>query len=114
MKIKGIGNVASVSKTYDGSASVTLPKTNLVFLGAAGSMISIPGSVYRITDARFTMQQDGFTYEDSPDAGTKEAISFTLTLTDSNYAFEGKAANVRSANFNFTSRMTALRSIRPL
>ena len=104
VKIKGIGNVASVSKTYDGSASVTLPKTNLAFLGAAGSMISIPGSVYRITDARFTMQQDGFIYEDSLDAGTKEAISFTLTLTDSNYAFEGKAANVRSANFNFTSK----------
>ena len=104
VKIQGIGNVASVSKTYDGSASVTLPKTNLAFLGAAGSMISIPGSVYRITDARFTMQQDGFIYEDSPDAGTKEAISFTLTLTDSNYAFEGKAANVRSANFNFTSK----------
>ena len=104
VKIKGIGNVASVSKTYDGSASVTLPKTNLAFLGAAGSMISIPGSVYRITDARFTMRQDDFIYEDSPDAGTKEAISFTLTLTDSNYAFEGKAASVRSANFNFTSK----------
>ena len=103
VKIKGIGNVASVSKTYDGSASVTLPKTNLAFLGAAGSMISIPGSVYRITDARFTMQQDGFIYADSPEAGTKEAISFTMTLTDSNYAFEGKAANARSANFNFTS-----------
>ena len=26
VKIKGIGNVASVSKTYDGSASVTLPR----------------------------------------------------------------------------------------
>ena len=103
VKIKGIGNVASVSKTYDGSASVTLPKTNLAFLGAAGSMISIPGSVYRITDARFTMRQDDFIYADSPEAGTKEAISFTLTLTDSNYAFEGKAANARSANFNFTS-----------
>ena len=104
VKIKGIGNVASVSKTYDGSASVTLPKTNLAFLGAAGSMTPIPGSVYRITDARFTTRQDDFIYEDSPDAGTKEAISFTLTLTDSNYAFEGKAASVRSANFNFTSK----------
>ena len=103
VKIKGIGNVASVSKTYDGSARVTLPKTNLAFLGAAGSMISIPGSVYRITDARFTMRQDDFIYADSPEAGTKEAISFTMTLTDSNYAFEGKAANARSANFNFTS-----------
>ena len=104
VKIKGIGNVASVSKTYDGSASVTLPKTNLASLGAAGSMTPIPGSVYRITDARFTTRQDDFIYEDSPDAGTKEAISFTLTLTDSNYAFEGKAASVRSANFNFTSK----------
>ena len=104
VKIKGIGNVASVSKTYDGSASVTLPKTNLAFLGAAGSMTPIPGSVYRITDARFTTRQDDFIYENSPDAGTKEAISFTLTLTDSNYAFEGKAASVRSANFNFTSK----------
>ena len=102
VKIKGIGNVASVSKTYDGSASVTLPKTNLEFLDAAASKIFLPESAYTITDARFTARQDNF-YEDSPNAGTKEAISFTLTLTDSNYVFEGEAANVRSANFNFTS-----------
>ena len=103
VKIKGIGNVASVSKTYDGSASVTLPKANLAFLDAAGNMISLPESAYTITDARFTTRQDDFAYEDSPDAGTKETISFTLTLTDPNYVFEGEAANVRSASFNFTS-----------
>ena len=103
VKIKGICNVTSVSKTYDGSASVTLPKANLAFLDAAGNMISLPESAYTITDARFTTRQDDFTYEDSPDAGTKETISFTLTLTDSNYVFEGEAANVRSDNFNFTS-----------
>ena len=103
VKIKGIGNVASVSKTYDGSASVTLPKANLAFLDAAGNMISLPESAYTITDARFTTRQDDFSYEDSPDAGTKETISFTLTLTDSNYVFEGEAADVRSDNFNFTS-----------
>lgn len=103
VKIKGIGNVASVSKTYDGSASVTLPKTNLAFLDAAGSTISLPESAYTITDARFTTRQDDSIYEDSPNAGTKEAISFTLTLTDSNYVFEGEAANARSANFNFTT-----------
>ena len=103
VKIKDIGNVASVSKTYDGSASVTLPKANLAFLDAAGNMISLPESAYTITDARFTTRQDDFAYEDSPDAGTKETISFTLTLTDSNYVFEGEAANVRSDNFNFTS-----------
>lgn len=103
VKIKGICNVTSVSKTYDGSASVTLPKANLAFLDAAGNMISLPESAYAITDARFTTRQDDFAYEDSPDAGTKETISFTLTLTDSNYVFEGEAANVRSDNFNFTS-----------
>ena len=103
VKIKGIGNVASISKTYDGSASVTLPKTNLAFLDAAGSTISLPESAYTITDARFTTRQDDSIYEDSPNAGTKEAISFTLTLTDSNYVFEGEAANARSANFNFTT-----------
>ena len=103
VKIKDIGNVDSVSKTYDGSASVTLPKANLAFLDAAGNMISLPESAYAITDARFTTRQDDFAYEDSPDAGTKETISFTLTLTDSNYVFEGEAANVRSDNFNFTS-----------
>ncbi len=103
VKIKGICNVTSVSKTYDGSASVTLPKTNLAFLDAAGNMISLPESAYTITDARFTTRQDDFTYEDSPDAGTKETISFTLTLTDPNYVFEGEAANVRSDNFDFTS-----------
>ena len=103
VKIKGICNVTSVSKTYDGSASVTLPKANLAFLDAAGNMISLPESAYTITDARFTTRQDDFAYEDSPDAGTKETISFTLTLTDPNYVFEGEAANVRSDNFNFTS-----------
>ena len=103
VKIKGIGNVTSVSKTYDGSASVALPKTNLAFLDAAGNMISLPESAYTITDARFTTRQDDLIYKDSPDAGTKETISFTLTLTDPNYVFEGEAANVRSDNFNFTS-----------
>lgn len=103
VKIKGICNVTSVSKTYDGSASVTLPKANLAFLDAAGNMISLPESAYTITDARFTTRQDDFAYEDSPDAGTKETISFTLSLTDSNYVFEGEAADVRSDNFNFTS-----------
>ena len=103
VKIKGICNVTSVSKTYDGSASVTLPKANLAFLDAAGNMISLPESTYTITDARFTTRQDDFAYEDSPDAGTKETISFTLTLTDSNYVFEGEAADVGSDNFNFTS-----------
>ena len=102
VKIKDIGNVDSVSKTYDGSASVTLPKTNLALLDTAASKIFLPESAYTITDARFTARQDNF-YEDSPNAGTKEAISFTLTLTDSNYVFEGEAANVRSANFNFAS-----------
>ena len=103
VKIKGICNVTSVSKTYDGSASVTLPKANLAFLDAAGNMISLPESAYTITDARFTTRQDDFAYEDSPDAGTKETISFTLTLTDSNYVFEGEAADVGSDNFNFTA-----------
>ena len=103
VKIKGICNVTSVSKTYDGSASVTLPKANLAFLDAAGNMISLPESAYAITDARFTTRQDDFAYEDSPDAGTKETISFTLTLTDSNYVFEGEAADVGSDNFNFTA-----------
>ena len=103
VKIKGICNVTSVSKTYDGSASVTLPKANLAFLDAAGNMISLPESAYTITDARFTTRQDDFAYEDSPDAGTKETISFTLSLTDPNYVFEGEAADVRSDNFNFTS-----------
>ena len=103
VKIKGICNVTSVSKTYDGSASVTLPKANLAFLDAAGNMISLPESTYTITDARFTTRQDDFAYEDSPDAGTKETISFTLSLTDPNYVFEGEAADVRSDNFNFTS-----------
>ena len=103
VKIKGIGNVASVSKTYDGSASVTLPKANLAFLDAAGNMISLPESAYTITDAHFTTRQDDLIYKDSPNAGTKEAISFTLTLTDPNYVFEGEAADVGSDNFNFTS-----------
>ena len=103
VKIKGICNVTSVSKTYDGSASVTLPKANLAFLDAAGNMISLPESAYTITDARFTTRQDDLIYKDSPNAGTKETISFTLTLTDPNYVFEGEAADVRSDNFNFTS-----------
>lgn len=102
MKIKGVKDVTSVSKNYDGSADVTLPKDNVTFLDAAGTVISLPENAFTITKARFTTRQDGFVYEESPNAGTKKAISFTLTLTDTNYAFEDEAASVRSADFNFS------------
>ncbi len=104
MKIKGIKEVTSVSKDYDGNAGVTLPKANVTFLDDANKEISLPENAFTITNARFTTRQDGFVYEESPNAGTKEAISFTLTLTDSNYAFyvfDGETESVRSRDLSF-------------
>ena len=104
MKIKGVKDVSSVSKDYDGSADVTLPKTYVTFLDDANKEISLPENAFNITKARFTTRQDGFVYEKSPNAGTKEAISFTLTLTDSNYAFymfDGETESVRSRDLSF-------------
>ena len=104
MKIKGVKDVTSVSKDYDGSADVTLPKANVTFLDDADKEISLPEGAFTITNARFTTRQDGFVYEKSPNAGTGKCISFTLTLTDSNYAFyvfDGEAESVRSRDLSF-------------
>lgn len=102
VKIKGVNNVTSVSKGYDGSADVTLPKDNVTFFDTANQAFYFPESAYTITNARFTTRQDDFSYQPSPNAGTGKSISFTLTLTDNNYVLEGEAASVRSGDFNFS------------
>ena len=83
-------SVSSISKTYDGSADVTLTADKLTFLSKTAN-IKLPDTALSFSDAQFTKQQEDGSYLPSPEVGGGKALSFTMTLTSSNYVFEGKS-----------------------
>ena len=86
-------SVEKISKTYDGTADVTLSADMLTFFSeAAGGLLGIklPDTALTFSDAQFTMKQADGNYLPSPEAGNGKALSFTMTLTSDNYVFEGK------------------------
>ena len=86
-------SVSSISKTYDGSADVTLTADKLTFFSktAKATNIKLPDTAITFTNARFTKQQADGSYLPSPEVGGGKALSFTMTLTSNNYVFEGKS-----------------------
>ena len=86
-------SVLSISKTYDGSADVTLTADKLTFFSKAAktSNIKLPDTALTFSEAKFTKQQADGSYLPSPEVGGGKALSFTMTLTSSNYVFEGKS-----------------------
>ena len=86
-------SVSSISKTYDGSADVTLTANKLTFFSKAAktSNIKLPDTALSFSDAQFTKQQADGSYLPSPEVGGGKALSFTMTLTSNNYVFEGKS-----------------------
>lgn len=87
-------SVEKISKTYDGTADVTLSADMLTFFSeAAGGLLGIklPDTALTFSDAQFTMKQADGNYLPSPEAGNGKALSFTMTLTSDNYVFEGKS-----------------------
>ena len=86
-------SVSSISKTYDGSADVTLTADKLTFFSKTASRqdITLPDTALSFSNAQFTNQQADGSYLPSPEVGGGKALSFTMTLTSSNYVFEGKS-----------------------
>ena len=86
-------SVSSISKTYDGSADVTLTADKLTFFSktAKATNIKLPDTAITFTNARFTKKQADGSYLPSPEVGGGKALSFTMTLTSNNYVFEGKS-----------------------
>ena len=83
-------SVSSISKTYDGSADVTLTADKLTFLSKTAK-IKLPDTALTFSDAQFTSKQEDGSYLPSPEVGNGKALSFTMTLTSNNYVFEGKS-----------------------
>ena len=86
-------SVSSISKTYDGSADVTLTADKLTFFSktAKATNIKLPDTALTFSDAQFTSKQEDGSYLPSPEVGGGKALSFTMTLTSNNYVFEGKS-----------------------
>ena len=86
-------SVSSISKTYDGSADVTLTADKLTFFSktAKATNIKLPDTALTFSDAQFTSKQEDGSYLPSPEVGNGKAPSFTMTLTSNNYVFEGKS-----------------------
>ena len=83
-------SVSSISKTYDGSADVTLTADKLTFFSktAKATNIKLPDTVLSFSNAQFTSKQADGSYLPSPEVGGGKALSFTMTLTSNNYVFE--------------------------
>ena len=83
-------SVSSISKTYDGSADVTLTADKLTFFSktAKATNIKLPDTALAFSDAQFTSKQENGSYLPSPEVGGGKALSFTMTLTSDNYVFE--------------------------
>ena len=86
-------SVSSISKTYDGSADVTLTADKLTFFSktAKATNIKLPDTALSFSNAQFTKKQADGSYLPSPEVGGGKALSFTMMLTSNNYVFEGKS-----------------------
>ena len=98
-------SVSSISKTYDGSADVTLTADKLTFFSktAQATNIKLPDTAITFTNAQFTKKQADGSYLPSPEVGGGKALSFTMMLTSNNYVFEGKSKGTREVSDVFAT-----------
>ena len=94
MKIDSVMVSSDISKTYDGTATVTKTAEEwakvLTFktLSASGVVVvDVPSEAYTISDAYF-VEKSGEETIHSPDAGEKYGITFKITLNDDNYVLQ--------------------------
>ena len=95
-------SVSSISKTYDGSADVTLTADKLTFLSKT-AQIKLPDTVLTFSNAQFTSKQEDGSYLPSPEVGGGKALSFTMTLTSNNYVFEGTSGGTTEVSDVFAT-----------
>ena len=98
-------SVSSISKTYDGSADVTLTADMLTFFSITASRqdITLPDTAITFTNAQFTKEQADRSYLPSPEVGGGKALSFTMTLISSNYVFEGESEGTTEVSHVFAT-----------
>lgn len=113
-------SVERISKSYDGTANVTLTASRLTFFSMAASRsgIILPDTALTFSDAQFTMKQADGSYLPSPDVGNGKALSFTMTLANDNYVFEGKPEGTKTVSDTFatddTTRFTITKADAPV
>ena len=113
-------SVERISKSYDGTANVTLTASRLTFFSktASRSGIILPDTALTFSDAQFTMKQADGSYLPSPDVGNGKALSFTMTLANDNYVFEGKPEGTKTVSYTFatddTTRFTITKADAPV
>ena len=98
-------SVSPISKTYDGSADVTLTADKLTFFSrtAKATNIKLPDTAITFTNAQFTKKQADGSYLPSPEVGGGKALSFTMMLTNNNYVFEGKPKGTKEVSDVFAT-----------
>ena len=92
MKIDSVMVSSDISKTYDGTATVTKTAEEwanvLTFKTlSAYAVVDVPSEAYTISDAYF-VEKSGEETVYSPDAGEKYGITFKITLNDDNYVLQ--------------------------
>ena len=92
MKIDSVMVSSDISKTYDGTATVTKTAEEwakvLTFKTlSASDVVDVPSEAYTISDAYFVKKSGEETIY-SPDAGEKYGITFKITLNDDNYVLQ--------------------------
>ena len=92
MKIDSVMVSSDISKTYDGTATVTKTAEEwakvLTFKTlSASDVVDVPSEAYTISDAYF-VEKSGEETIHSPDAGVKYGITFKITLNDDNYVLQ--------------------------
>ncbi len=113
-------SVERISKSYDGTANVTLTASRLTFFSKAANIwsIKLPDTALTFSDAQFTMKQADGRYLPSPDVGNGKALSFTMTLANDNYVFEGKPEGTKTVSDTFatddTTRFTITKAAAPV
>ena len=113
-------SVERISKSYDGTANVTLTASRLTFFSktASRSGIILPDTALTFSDAQFTMKQADGSYLPSPDVGNGKTLSFTMTLANDNYVFEGKPEGTKTVSDTFatddTTRFTITKADAPV
>ena len=113
-------SVERISKSYDGTANVTLTASRLTFFSMAASRsgIILPDTALTFSDAQFTMKQADGSYPPAPDVGNGKALSFTMTLANDNYVFEGKPEGTKTVSDTFatddTTRFTITKADAPV
>ena len=122
MKIDHVEVFSDISKTYDGTATVTKTAEEwakvLKFktLSASG-VVDVPSSAYTISDVCFVTKNAAGEYVASPEVGEKN-IQFTVTFNNNNYvlqtALDNQPASSKTYNqsglANFTIKQATVTS----